>query len=187
LLKAVGHGQFGEVYLAKMKDATGKDIDCAVKMLKDVKSQADRDEFVHEAEVMLETEHTNVMGMLGVAVQQRPWLMVLDFMAFGDMQAMVKSAPPKGITLTDQEFFVLCSQTCNGMKYLESIGFAHCDLAARNVLVAADNNCKVADFGLTRRLRQRPSWTGPKMMKIPIRTPFFLSFWGCLCVSISRS
>jgi len=169
-VKAVGAGQFGEVYLAKMTNAEeGTVIDCAVKMLKDVKSQSDRDEFVHEAEVMLETAHVNVMGMLGVAVQQKPWLMVLDFMRYGDLQALVKAAPPKGIIITHQEMLTLSAGICNGMKYMESIGFAHCDLAARNILVADENVVKVADFGLTRRLRHRPRWVGPKMMKIPIR------------------
>ena len=168
-VKAVGAGQFGEVYLAKMKQPDETKIDCAVKMLKDVKSQSDRDEFVHEAEVMLETAHVNVMGMLGVAVQQKPWLMVLDFMRYGDLQALVKAAPPKGVVITHQEMLTLSAGICNGMKYMESIGFAHCDLAARNILVADENVVKVADFGLTRRLRHRPRWVGPKMMKIPIR------------------
>lgn len=168
-IKAVGAGQFGEVYLAKMTKPDEPEIDCAVKMLKDVKSQADRDEFVHEAEVMLETEHLNVMGMLGVAVQQKPWLMVLDFMRYGDLQGLVKAAPPKGIVISHQEMLTLSAGICNGMKYMESIGFAHCDLAARNILVADENVVKVADFGLTRRLRHRPRWVGPKMMKIPIR------------------
>jgi len=71
--------------------------------------------------------------------------------------------------LTLAEFLVLACQCCKGMAYLETLGFAHCDLAARNVLVADDNVCKIADFGMTRRLRHRPNWRGPAMMKVAIR------------------
>jgi hypothetical protein len=53
-VKEVGAGQFGAVWLARMETENGV-LDCAVKMLKDIKSDADRDDFVHEAEVMLET------------------------------------------------------------------------------------------------------------------------------------
>ena len=34
-------------------------------------------------------------------------------------------------------------QICLGMTYLSGKGFIHCDLAARNILVSADNICKV--------------------------------------------
>ena len=84
---------------------------------------------------------------------------------------------------------------------MESNGFAHCDLAARNVLVGEAsvpraewdwylasgyqmsnlvsllpastlqaNLCKIADFGLTRRLRHRAYWTGPSTgLKVLLR------------------
>ena len=38
-----------------------------------------------------------------------------------------------------------------GMKYLHSINYIHRDLAARNVLVDDNFNCKVSDFGLSRK------------------------------------
>eukprot|EP00039_Didymoeca_costata_P010529 m.141794 g.141794 ORF g.141794 m.141794 type:complete len:813 (+) comp14863_c0_seq1:208-2646(+) len=167
-VKIIGAGQFGQVYLAK-RNNNGQEELCAVKLLKDVKSEADRHEFVHEAEVMLETEHKNCMGMHGVAVQQKPWLMVLQFMEYGDLRTLLMAAKAKHVTLTLEEFLNLSTECCRGMAYLESIGFAHCDLAARNVLVGQENLCKIADFGMTRRLRNRASWRGPLMMKVAIR------------------
>ncbi len=43
----------------------------------------DRAEFLREAESMLEFDHPNLVRLVGVAVQQRPWLCVLEFMRFG--------------------------------------------------------------------------------------------------------
>ena len=39
------------------------------------------------------------------------------------------------------------------MGYLESMNFAHNDLAARNILVGRGNRAKVADFGLAKILQ----------------------------------
>jgi len=166
--KVIGAGQFGQVYLADMREKDGLKP-CAVKTLKDVKSEADRKEFVHEAEVMLETNHPNLLGLTGVAVQQRPWLMVLDIMEYGDLQGVLKAAPKKGITLSTKELLLITKECCAGMKYMEEIGFVHCDLAARNILVGEENQFKVADFGMTRRLRTRNYWNGPKAMRVPIK------------------
>ena len=54
----------------------------AVKILKDGASAQDKDEFVHEAEVMLVLRHPNLVQMVGVALQQRPWLSVLELCAY---------------------------------------------------------------------------------------------------------
>ena len=38
---------------------------------------------------------------------------------------------------------MICSDTCNGMAYLESRSVVHRDLAARNVLIHEDGTAKV--------------------------------------------
>lgn len=37
-------------------------------------------EFLREAEIMLHFNHPNLVTLIGVAVQQRPWLCVLEYM-----------------------------------------------------------------------------------------------------------
>lgn len=36
---------------------------------------------------MLQLQHPNVVRMIGVAIQQKPWLCVLEFMFYGDLRA----------------------------------------------------------------------------------------------------
>ena len=40
------------------------------------------------------------------------------------------------------------------MAYLEVRRFVHRDLATRNILVGADDTCLVADFGMSRSLKE---------------------------------
>ena len=54
------------------------------------------------------------------------------------------------------------------MAYLEKHGYVHRDLAARNVLVGKTLNVKIADFGLTRSVVEKP-YVAPVGTKFPIR------------------
>jgi hypothetical protein len=52
----------------------------AVKLLRGAASAEDRQEFAREAELMLDFDHQNLVRLIGVSMQQRPWLVVLEYM-----------------------------------------------------------------------------------------------------------
>ena len=54
-------------------------VDRACKMLTGAATAKDRSEFIREAEMMLKFRHVNLVNLIGVAVQQKPWLCVLEF------------------------------------------------------------------------------------------------------------
>lgn len=43
--------------------------------------------------------HSHMMQLIGVAVQQRPWLMVLEYLQYGDLRNLLKGCAAKGIEL----------------------------------------------------------------------------------------
>eukprot|EP00039_Didymoeca_costata_P030411 m.29413 g.29413 ORF g.29413 m.29413 type:complete len:785 (-) comp8099_c0_seq4:166-2520(-) len=153
-VKPIGAGQFGEVWLAeqtvRLPSGKTKQIPRAVKMLKSNATHSARNEFVREAETMLKFDHDNVTRIVGVAVQQPPWLSVLEYMQYGNIRDVVVSADQKGVELSVAEKMDMCYQLCKGCGYVSSIGLVHMDIAARNVLLGHENLIKLADFGLTR-------------------------------------
>eukprot|EP00042_Codosiga_hollandica_P044404 m.436760 g.436760 ORF g.436760 m.436760 type:complete len:764 (-) comp56777_c0_seq4:1124-3415(-) len=151
-IKAIGAGQFGQVYLATYAPEGQEKRKVAVKMLRGGASAADKIEFLRECETMLDLDNESLVRMIGVAVQQRPWLCVIEFMQFGDLRDVVQTCFEKSCTLTELEQVILASSICSGMEFVASKRLVHMDLAARNVLLTGNNIAKVADFGLTRPL-----------------------------------
>ena len=156
--KAIGAGQFGQVYLAEQTLSGGTTEQRAVKMLRGGASIADRDEFVQEAEVMLQLDHPALCSMVGVCVQQAPWLMVLEFLEYGDLRTVVKACTTKGLVLNLAEQLKWLDDVADGMNFMEEHRMVHQDLAARNCLIGTDNLCKVADFGMTIKLGPKQSY-----------------------------
>lgn len=83
--------------------------------------------------------------------------------------------------LPKKKHFLLCSDVCEAMEYLETNNFVHRDLAARNVLVSDDNIAKVSDFGLTKEAssiqdtaKLPVKWTSPEALREKVTITFSL-------------
>eukprot|EP00051_Salpingoeca_urceolata_P021318 m.332324 g.332324 ORF g.332324 m.332324 type:complete len:1330 (-) comp19776_c1_seq9:60-4049(-) len=153
-LEVLGAGQFGEVHLAnqivKNKSGASEKRKRAVKLLRSNAAEKDRDSFLAEVLVMCKLQHKHLVRMIGVAVQQKPWLAVLEFMEYGDLRSVLKACKQKKIDLTYSEQLSWSAQVASGCAFISEQRLVHMDLAARNVLLGKGNNVKVSDFGLTR-------------------------------------
>src|SRR3569833_139394 len=63
-----------------------------------------------------------------------------------DLAAIIRSGQP----LTDAHFQYFIYQICRGLKYIHSANVLHRDLKPGNLLVNADCELKICDFGLAR-------------------------------------
>lgn len=158
-VKVLGAGQFGTVYLANLsndfsgfEDDDEEDRQVAVKLLRPASSDADVKEFRYECEVMCDLVHPNVVKLLGVCFEQRPWLAVLEMMNYGDLRSVMRTCVQKKIGVTLLEKLVLMEQALAGMVYVAERGYVHMDIAARNMLLHTNNLVKIADFGIAHKV-----------------------------------
>ncbi|KAL5021031.1 hypothetical protein ScPMuIL_000186 [Solemya velum] len=179
--KILGEGAFGRVVLGEgvgleHQNATnsshtkqGTTI-LAVKMLKDDTTDRDLIEFLQELEIMKQMpRHKNIINLLGCCTQNGPTYVLVEYAPNGNLRDFLRSRRPtnhgyeipteredttKEFTyLTEKDLISFAYQVARGMEYLHSRKCIHRDLAARNVLVDEDYVMKIADFGLTRNLR----------------------------------
>uniref|UniRef100_A0A3Q2ZRR8 non-specific protein-tyrosine kinase n=1 Tax=Kryptolebias marmoratus TaxID=37003 RepID=A0A3Q2ZRR8_KRYMA len=138
-MKEVGCGQFGVVRLGMWR-ARHK---VAIKTIRE--GAMHEEDFIEEGKVM-RLCHPKLVQLYGVCLQQRPLLIVAEFMENGCLLNFLRQ---RGGALKEAWLLSMCQDVCEGMEYLEAHSFLHRDLAARNCLVDERNVVKVSDFGMT--------------------------------------
>ena len=106
-----------------------------------------------EALLMAQVEsHANLVSLVGVVTRGQPKMLVLSFCEHGELEGQLKKRAANGEPFDLCTKFRFCSEIAAGMSLLASNNFVHRDLATRNVLLASGMTCKVADFGMSRRV-----------------------------------
>ncbi|GJP35818.1 hypothetical protein CLOM_g20341 [Closterium sp. NIES-68] len=143
----LGSGAFGDVYKGvSPRDGT---TEWAVKRAKLIDVQ-----FQREVMQMADKNHPNIVRLLGFAVGGDMWtrpeqVMVYEFVPNGDLEKWLdpKRAPfPLSLV---QRLGILIG-AARGLEYLHSFSFVHRDIKPANILITADMQAKIADFGLVR-------------------------------------
>ncbi|KJE96046.1 hypothetical protein CAOG_06420 [Capsaspora owczarzaki ATCC 30864] len=167
--RMLGEGHFGQVFLGQH---AGQAV--AVKILKDPTHNVDtlRD-FIGEALVMKPFAHPNVLRLVAVCTSAVPQMLVLEFMAEGDLKTLLRASRPELSTrrmdLTDKHLLQFVAQACTGLEYLHALRFIHRDIAARNLLVDSMLCVKIADFGLSRELIDSDYYRRAHKRALPVK------------------
>nr|CAB3265276.1 insulin receptor [Phallusia mammillata] len=176
LLKEIGHGHFGKVYegLAKEVVMGQAETQVAVKTLHGNDTISKRMEFLKEASVMKSFNSHHVVRLLGVVSITNKPMVVMEFMAHGDLKTFLRSTRPDAEEkqeepLNLQQKLQMCGEIADGMAYLSETKFVHRDLAARNCLVHADMTVKIGDFGLTRDVYETDYYRIDSRGILPVR------------------
>ena len=112
---------------------------------------------------MAELDHRYLLPLYGIVLSQ-PLKMVMKLAPGGSLQTRLRKQRDFSV-LRLCEFSV---QIAKGMDYLASKKFVHRDLALRNILIYNQNEVKVGDFGLMRRVNENGEYLMSEDRKIPI-------------------
>ncbi|XP_053715332.1 tyrosine-protein kinase Tec [Synchiropus splendidus] len=141
ILQEIGSGEFGLVKLGHWRN----NHKVAIKAIRE--GAMYEEDFAEEARVMMRLCHPKLVQLYGVCLQQRPLLIVTEFVEKGCLLNFLRQ---RGRSLNDNWLLSMCQDICEGMEYLEVNSFIHRDLAARNCLISEHNVVKVSDFGMAR-------------------------------------
>jgi serine/threonine protein kinase len=143
----LGVGGFGRVYKGVIP---GSKLEVAVKRVSHESRQGMR-EFVSEIVSIGRLRHRNLVPLLGYCRRQGELLLVYDYMSKGSLDNYLYNQPK--VTLNWYQRFKIVKGVASGLFYLheewEQV-VIHRDIKASNVLLDADLNGRLGDFGLAR-------------------------------------
>eukprot|EP01119_Soliformovum_irregulare_P017614 TRINITY_DN525_c0_g1_i4.p1 TRINITY_DN525_c0_g1~~TRINITY_DN525_c0_g1_i4.p1 ORF type:complete len:435 (-),score=136.04 TRINITY_DN525_c0_g1_i4:61-1365(-) len=159
ILKKLGSGNFGEVYLG-----TWDDHPVALKKLAD---ESQVQEFFKEVSAIKSIQHPNIIRFYGVAKIGDKLNLVTEFCNGGSLSDHLR----KISELPQKVAVAMALGIAKGVAALHVKNIVHRDLAARNVLLSFQENdlvIKVADFGMSRKIDSSYYQTKPEA-PMPIR------------------
>jgi serine/threonine protein kinase len=138
-------GSFGAVYAAAYNNTP-----VAVKVHQS--NMLSTDDFLNEANLALSIKpHPNVLVTLGITqLDENTIGLVMEYCAGGSLWSQIKDHPPQ----SKQQVLDMLVSIASGLEHLHSNGIIHRDVAARNVLITAEGHLKLADFGMSRKLKE---------------------------------
>ena len=164
LIKVIGKGTMGEVYLSSKKDS--KEY-YATKKIK--KEYADRPQvkkyFINEISILKKIKHNKIVKLIDLKQTPSHYYIVMEYCNGGSLLSCLK----KYMTLYKKPFSeeivqYLMRQIVSGVKYIHEKGIIHRDLKLDNILVKfyseddfnkynmMKTHVKISDFGISAKL-----------------------------------
>ncbi len=145
LLDVIGRGGMGSVYLAERADGEVTQR-LAVKVLPHGAGDPERERFLQERQILASLTHPNIARMLdaGHLDNGQPFL-AMEYVDGKPIDVFAAG-------LTMREKIALFRKVCAAVGYLHRNLVVHRDLKPSNILVTADGEPKILDFGIAKIL-----------------------------------
>ncbi|KAL7149929.1 hypothetical protein ABFS83_05G074300 [Erythranthe nasuta] len=151
----LGQGGFGVVYKGKFQN--GQEI--AVKRLSTSNRGQGDLEFKNEVLLIAKLQHRNLVRLLGFALEGKERLLVYELVQNASLDRFVFD-PIKRFYFDWEKRYKVIVGIARGLHYLHedsSFRIIHRDIKAENILLDAELNPKIADFGTARLFQQDQS------------------------------
>ncbi|XP_071912084.1 G-type lectin S-receptor-like serine/threonine-protein kinase RLK1 [Coffea arabica] len=152
----LGRGSFGTVYKGALQ-IRSRNTTLAVKKLYRMDQDADK-EFRAEVETIGQTNHKNLVRLLGFCDEGQHRLLVYEYMSHGTLARLLLNNPKTSWSTRTQ----IAVGIARGLVYLHeecSTQIIHCDIKPQNILLDEYFNARISDFGLAKLLMINQSRT----------------------------
>ncbi|NXN92834.1 NUAK2 kinase, partial [Rhinopomastus cyanomelas] len=147
-LETLGKGTYGKV--TKARERSGRLV--AIKSIRKDKIKDEQD-LVHirrEIEIMSSLNHPHIIAVHEVFENSSKIVIVMEYASKGDLYDYISERQ----RLTEQEARHFFRQVVSAVYYCHKNGVVHRDLKLENILLDANGNIKIADFGLSNVYQQ---------------------------------
>mmetsp|Transcript_3029 Transcript_3029/g.4626 ORF Transcript_3029/g.4626 Transcript_3029/m.4626 type:complete len:417 (-) Transcript_3029:254-1504(-) len=155
-IRPIGHGAYGVVISALDKSTSQK---VAIKKItRAFDDPVDAKRILREIKLMKKFSHENVIRIVDIiapspTIEEFEDVYIVQDLMETDLHRIIYSRQP--LTIDHVQYFVY--QILRGLKYIHSANVIHRDLKPSNLLVNANCDLKICDFGLARGVEDEQS------------------------------
>jgi 5'-AMP-activated protein kinase, catalytic alpha subunit len=147
--RTLGMGSFGAVKLAQ-HEQTGEKVAIKTFKMLQVRAQNMEENVKREITIMKFCNSSQIVRPDEVIETPTDTFVVMEYMAGGELFSYIQ----KHRRPDENEARRFFHQIVSGIEYCHSHGVAHRDLKPENLLLDANSNIKIADFGLSNIIQQ---------------------------------
>ena len=167
ILKKIGSGGMGDVYLAEHKVLETK---VAIKSLHNnlVNDESFRKRFKTEAKIHAKLYHPNVVKLIDFQERKDGLFIIMEYVKGQQLDDYIKNETGP---IPEKELTSLFSQILDAISHAHSKGLVHRDIKPANVIIS-NGKIKVLDFGIAKELSTE---SGLTKTGVQVGTPMYMS------------
>ncbi|XP_022237329.1 ribosomal protein S6 kinase alpha-2-like isoform X3 [Limulus polyphemus] len=147
LLKVLGQGSFGKVFLVKKIAGPDTGTLYAMKVLKKATLKVrDRMRTKMERDILADVRHPFIVKLHYAFQTEGKLYLILDFLRGGDLFTRLS----KEVMFTEEDVKFYLAELAIALDHLHSLGIIYRDLKPENILLDSDGHISLTDFGLSK-------------------------------------
>lgn len=160
LIKQIGKGGMGRVWLGVQKGLPGASSQVAIKLMSPPEGanvEAYRRQFEAEARVSVRLRHSNVVSVFQTGEDRGECFLVMEWIDGLDLRELMTQLFQAGNWLTLPMVAYIVGEVLRGLAYAQTVteagspmGVVHRDISPSNILVSTSGEVKITDFGVAR-------------------------------------
>ncbi|XP_051507455.1 ribosomal protein S6 kinase alpha-2 [Myxocyprinus asiaticus] len=147
LLKVLGQGSYGKVFLVRKSKGSDTGQLYAMKVLKKATLKVrDRVRSKMERDILAEVNHPFIVKLHYAFQTEGKLYLILDFLRGGDLFTRLS----KEVMFTEEDVKFYLAELALALDHLHSLGIIYRDLKPENILLDEEGHIKITDFGLSK-------------------------------------
>ncbi len=159
ILRRLGGGGMGEVFLARQQSAAGLGRAVVIKVVSE-RNASDREaraRFLDEARLALQLRHRNICGVTHVGEADGRTFLVMDYVAGRDVRDVLAALQERGRRISPALAIYILKEILDALDYAHrmvdprtgaSLGIVHRDVSPSNVMISLEGEVQLIDFGM---------------------------------------